>query len=248
MGRLIVAAALCLALTGCKTDLYSGLGEREANEIVAVLQLAGIDADRKMVAAGEVTVMVPKAHFAAAVETLNAEGYPRQTFQNLGDVFEGNGFVVSQMEERARFIFALSEELSRTISEIDGVLSARVHVVLPTEDPLSRRSEPSSASVVIRHAADAATRELQPEIKVMVANSIEGLDYDSVSVVFIPVIARDLPRPDPVTPLPDLPMGLLVGAAGGALALILGLVGALVVMIRRKARPQAPAFSVEPAE
>jgi len=48
-------------------------------------------------------------------------------------------------------IYALSEELSRTVSEIDGVISARVHVVLPENDPLRRDLVPSSASVFIRH-------------------------------------------------------------------------------------------------
>ncbi|MEM7491030.1 MAG: type III secretion inner membrane ring lipoprotein SctJ [Pseudomonadota bacterium] len=216
------ALALCvtLALAGCRIDLHSGLTEMEANEIVAVLRLAGVAADRRAEKDGLVTVRVEDADFAQAVEILRAKGYPRKSYANLGDVFEAKGFVSSQTEERARFIFAMSEELSRTISEIDGILSARVHVVLPTNDPLARDTPPSSASVVIRHAADATASRLLPQIKMMVANSIEGLDYGNVSVVFIPVEPRPsvaamaaTPRLSGMAPLPWI--------AGSGLAILL---------------------------
>ncbi len=112
---------------------------------------------------------------------------PRQPFKSLGEVFKGSGLVASPVEERARYVYALSEELSRTISDIDGVLSARVHVVLPKNDLLRQDATPSSASVFIRHASNAKLSALLPQIKMLVANSIEGLSYDKVAVVFVPV-------------------------------------------------------------
>jgi type III secretion protein J len=77
--------------------------------------------------------------------------------------------------------------LSQTISDIDGVLSARVHLVLPENDPLKQRLVPSSASVFIRHRASVAMNDLIPQVKILVANGISGLTYDKVSVVLIPV-------------------------------------------------------------
>ena len=190
--RFLLVILLVIGVSGCRTELYTGLTEQDANEILAILQTNGIPAGRKADADGQIAVMVEEAQFASAVEILRSEGYPKRQYSDLGQVFQGNGFVVSQTEERARFIFAMSEELSQTISEIDGVISARTHVVLPTSDPLSRNSTPSSASVVIRHAAGSDTEKLMPQIKTMVANSIEGLSYSHVSVVFIPVAARTL--------------------------------------------------------
>ena len=240
--RLLLLAAL-LILAGCKTDLYSGLGEHEANEIVSVLLRAGIDADRATDKSGEVTVRVERERFAEAIETLRGQGYPRRRYANLGEVFEGGGLVSSQMEERARFVFAMSEELSRTISEIDGVLSARTHVVLPTSDPLSRDVTPSSASVFIRHAEAAPVDALAPQIKHLVANSIQGLDYGKVSVVFVPVPRPPEPEPAPAPP-PAAPVAaaplLAAGLGGGGLVLLLGR------LLGRRARP-AP-FAPRPAE
>ena len=251
MRRLVLCLAVATALAGCKTDLFTGLTEREANEMVSVLRLADVDADRRVSQNGAVAVRVPDAQFAAAVEILKAEGYPRQQYSSLGDVFQGNGFVSSQTEERARFVFAMSEELSRTITEIDGILSARVHVVLPVADPLSRSSTPSSASVVIRHAEARDAESLLPQIKAMVANSIEGLDYGNVSVVFIPVPARDAPVDvPPATAAPAwLPTGMdpMMPLYVGAGLAIFGIAAVGGALLGRGPKRRADELRVESA-
>ena len=244
LGRIAALAAVALLLGACKTDLYTKLSEREANEMVAILLDKGIEASRVSSKDGTSIVQVDQGRFAQAVEVLKAGGYPRQSFANMGEVFKGGGLIASPTEERARFVYALSEELSKTISGIDGVLSARIHVVLPKNDLLKQDATPSSASVFIRHDKDAPLKTLLPQIKMLVANSIEGLTYEKVSVVFVPVDrsqtagatlaaatgAASAPAPaaaggtglDPVA----------AGAAGGAAGL--GLAGAGFWLLRRR--------------
>lgn len=178
---------LLLLLAGCKADLYTKVQEREANEMLAILLSKGVDAVRVVAKDGTSTIQVEEKQLAFSIEMLNEQGLPRQPYKNLGEVFKGSGLVASPVEERARYVYALSEELSRTINDIDGVLSARVHVVLPKNDLLRQDSTPSSASVFIRHSSDAKLSALLPQIKMLVANSIEGLSYDKVAVVFVPV-------------------------------------------------------------
>jgi len=182
-----IIVLVALLLGGCKTDLYTKLNEREANEMVALLLGHGIDASRSVAKDGTSIVRVEDKRLAQAIELLRASGYPRQTFTNMGEVFKGSGLIASPTEERARFVYALSEELSRTISDIDGVLSARIHVVLPKNDLLRQDTTPSSASVFIRHDVRSPLKNLLPQIKMLVANSIEGLSYEKVSVVLVPV-------------------------------------------------------------
>ncbi|MGY3487770.1 type III secretion protein J [Bradyrhizobium sp. USDA 4011] len=174
-------------LTGCKADLYTKVQERDANEMLGLLLSRGVDAIRVIGKDGTSTIQVEEKQLAYSIELLNDQGLPRQPFKSLGEVFKGSGLVASPVEERARYVYALSEELSRTINEIDGVLSARVHVVLPKNDLLRQDATPSSASVFIRHASNAKLSALLPQIKMLVANSIEGLSYDKVAVVFVPV-------------------------------------------------------------
>jgi type III secretion protein J len=192
----LIACLLATALGGCKADLYTKLQEREANEMVALLLSNGFDAGRTQSKDGTSTVIVEQKQFARAVELLKANGYPRQSFTNMGEVFKGGGLIASPTEERARYVYALSEELSKTISDIDGVLSARIHVVLPKNDLLRQDATPSSASVFIRYDARAPVKALLQQIKMLVANSIEGLSYEKVSVVLVPVERNE---PQPVT-------------------------------------------------
>jgi type III secretion protein J len=195
--RLALAVACCLALQACKSELYTNLEEREANVVVATLLERGIPASRAVQKSGKMTVVVDESRFSEAVKLLNENGLPKDRFANMGDVFKRDGLVASPVQERAQMIYALSEELSRTVSEIDGVLSARVHVVLPENDPLRRELVPSSASVFLRHEASLPIKELIPQIKTLVANSIAGLSYDKVSVV--PVAAPARPRAEQST-------------------------------------------------
>jgi type III secretion protein J len=179
---LIVAG---VALCACQSDLYTKLGEAEANEMVALLLRNNISASRAIAKDGTSVVRVEDGYFADAVALLNEAGLPRPKFATMGDVFADTKLISSPTEERARFIYATSQELSKTLSEIDGVISARVHLVLPKNDPLKEDYKPSSASVFIKHEAAASVSPLLPQIKTLVANGIEGLTYERVSVVFV---------------------------------------------------------------
>ena len=234
------AARLCLVLlllTGCKTQLYSALSERDAMEMIAILLHHDIPADRIIAKDGTSTIQVDQSRIADAVSLLNANRYPRTAYANMGEVFEQKGMVSSPTAERARFIYALSQELARTLGGIDGVLTARVHIVLPKNDPLEGDTQPAAAAVFIRHDADTPIAQLLPKIKMLVANSIEGLSYDKVSVVLLPV-------PRPATP--NLPVESPASAwswAGWALALAWPLIGAGFLLWRRM--NGRPAASVE---
>lgn len=230
--QLLALLPLLLALVGCKADLYTKVQEREANEMLAVLLKNGVDALRVAAKDGTITIQVEQTQIASAIDLLNGEGLPRHAFKSLGEVFSAAGLIASPIEERARYVYALSEELSRTISDIDGVLSARVHVVLPKNDLLRRDTTPSSASVFIRHDSRANLSILLPQIKMLVANSIEGLSYDKVAVVFVSVERPTLePRPAAAaglaqasgvisTPLVAVGMGL-GGSVFGVLSCVL---------------------------
>lgn len=182
---LVLLAALLLS--ACEAELYNNLDQRQANEMVATLQQRGIPAQRVAVKGGQYTVVVDKDRFAESITILKDAGLPRQEFQTMGQVFKKDGLVSSPTQERAQMIFALSQELSGTVSEIDGVLSARVHLVLPENDPLRQQLVPSSASVFIRHRSNAPVGNLVPQVKMLVANGVAGLSYDKVSVVLVPV-------------------------------------------------------------
>ena len=253
--RLAVVLVCCFALQACKSDLYTNLNEREANAMIATLLERGISAGRVAQKNGQMTVVVDDTRFAEAVKLLNEQGFPKDRFATMGEVFKRDGLVASPVQERAQMIYALSEELSRTVSEIDGVISARVHVVLPENDPLRRDLVPSSASVFIRHDSSLPVNDLIPQIKTLVSNSIAGLSYEKVSVVPVaaPPRAR-AERSETMSMTPFLGMWIhsasvpramwLFGLLAGTCAVLLIAVISLLLRDRRRDFPLQPVPSV----
>ncbi len=177
-------AACSMLLTGCseETTLHSQLEERQANLVMAALLDAGICCRKKAGEENTWNVTIDSKDFAAAVNLLESRGLPRRQYQGVAEVFKKTGMVSSPSEERIRFMDALAQDLSRTIACIDGVLDARVHVVLPENDPFAKNMLPSSAAVAIRSRWNADVEVLIPQIKSLVRNAIEGLQYEKITV------------------------------------------------------------------
>lgn len=249
LGALALAFLLALGLSACKEELYTGLDERDANEMLALLLRNGISASKTPGKDGAVTLEVEQHQLADAVELLRTHGFPREQYDTVGQVFQKQGLVSSPTEDRVRLVYALSQELNETLSQIDGVLSARVHVVMPEPPTNGAAVTPSSAAVFIRYQDAYDLPQLVPQIKTLVANSIEDLTYDQVSVALFPVQIA-LPQrgrgPDyvqvahlQVAPASREPLLITLIALGGLLVLSLaGNVATFVLMRRRAAAPQ----------
>ena len=184
-----LAAALLLAGCDKEATLHSGLGERQANLVMAALLDSGISCRKTPGEEGTWNVLCSEAKFAQAVNLLERQGLPREPRQGIGEVFKKTGMISSPSEERIRFMDALAQDLARTISMIEGVVDARVHVVLPENDPFARNTLPSSAAVAIRSRWNADITDLVPSVKALVKNAIEGLQYEKIQVT----IFRDPP-------------------------------------------------------
>ena len=177
-------AACAVGLAGCKqeTTLHSQLEEQQANLIMAVLLDEGIECRKTPGEEQSWNVLIDLKDFARAVKLLDRQGLPRRRFQGISEVFKKSGMVSSPSEERIRFMDALAQDLSRTIAGIEGILDARVHIVLPENDPFAKNTIPSSAAVAIRARWNAQVDDLVPQIKSLVRNAIEGLQYEKISV------------------------------------------------------------------
>ncbi len=184
MKRLFGLIAAMLLLAGCdkETTLHSGLEERQANLVMAALLDSGMGCRKGPGEEGTWNVLVSEGRFAEAVNLLERRGLPRRPRLGIGEVFKKTGMISSPSEERIRFMDALAQDISRTISMIDGVVDARVHVVLPENDPFARNALPSSAAVAIRSRWDADLTDIVPSVKGLVKNAIEGLSHDKIQV------------------------------------------------------------------
>ena len=234
-----LAIGLCVcALGACKEDLYSKLTEADVNDMLGALLSAGLDADKVSRDGKTWTLTVEKDNLAQALSVLHANGMPAQRHANLGEMFKKDGLISTPTEERVRFIYGVSQELASTLTQIDGVVSARVHVVLPNNDPLAERAKPSSASVFVKYLPTARATNLTATVKNLVVRSVEGLSYENVNVVLVeaaPVARVGLSAPAGA-------LGASRGFSGAALvggvlaAILVGFLMALggVTLMRKK--------------
>lgn len=226
-----LGAALCLMLAGCDADLNKGLSENDANEVLAVLLANGIQAAKVDTGKTGFTVTVPSNDVLRAITLLKQTGLPRESPVTIGKVFEKSGIMSSPFEERVRYIYALGESVANTLDQIDGVVTARVHIVLPEAPQLGQPLRPSSASVFIKHQANVDLDFFVPQIRRLVSSAIEGLNYDAVTVILTPA-APVRALPDNPQPMAEILPGFSVPEANAMLAraLVYGLAALSVVM------------------
>jgi len=221
--RLLVGLVLALALGACRTDLYTKQNESDANDMVAALREHGVDAEKRTPDSGKSwSVTVDEDEIVRSMAVLRSAGLPAERHSNLGELFKKEGLISTPTEERVRFVHGVTEELSNTLVHIDGVIAARVHIVLPQNDPLSASPKPSSASVFVKYRPDANLSSLVPPIKNLVARSVEGLVYDNVSVTLVQgEVVKALPAPPPNRSWIWVLVGVVVAALLAALGWVL---------------------------
>ena len=188
--------SLLVLLAACETELFRAVPEREANEIIAILARSEINASKKLQPkTTDYQVLVDEADFASAVGVLSRYGFPRRTHENLGQIFQPSGLVPTPFEERVRLVYGISQELSNTLSRFSGITENRVHIVLPHEGRDLKHE--ARASIFIQYDPEFDADTLIPRIRRLVADSVDGLDSESVEVLAEPrpQILRSTPPP-----------------------------------------------------
>ena len=84
--------------------------------------------------------------------SLSAEGLPAGDTVGY-DLLDKQGITTSEFRQRVDYQRALEGELSKTITAIEGVEAATVHVVIPEEDLFTDDAKQPTASVLVKTAA-----------------------------------------------------------------------------------------------
>lgn len=161
--------------------LYGNLSDRDVSAVMDALQSAAIQYKVDEASGG---IMVPSAKLHEARIKLAASGLPKSTSMGFEMLQEEQGFGTSQFIEQARYQRALEAELSRSISKVSNVRSARVHLALPKESVFARDRKNPSASVLVDLYPGRRLEDGQiAAIAHMVAASVPNLTISGVTVV-----------------------------------------------------------------
>ena len=95
---------------------------------------------------------------------------------------EEEPFGVSASRAKMNETRAIEGELSRSIQSLDGVRSARVHIVMPERDMFATESRKATAAVTVK-TSGRLSGEAVESIRYLVASSVPELSAESVSIV-----------------------------------------------------------------
>ncbi len=159
--------------------LYSNLDLREASEITAALDQAGIKHSTR---GDGSTVMVNRDEVGSARLMLAGRGLVSSG--SVGYEIFDNQSVLGQTEfqQNLNEQRALQGELSRTIMSMRGVTAARVHIVMPRREMFQATAADPTAAVVVGVGGRDLTGDQVRAIRNVVASSVPGLKPEKVTV------------------------------------------------------------------
>jgi len=129
-------------------------------------------------------IMVPESKYQEARMLIASKGLPKTEVQGIDGLKDMPAMTTSQFMEQVRYNNAMEQELARSISQIAGIKSARVHLAAPKQSVFVRDRVPTKASVVItRSLGKAVSSANVSAIIQLVASSVPYLAPENVSVI-----------------------------------------------------------------
>jgi type III secretion protein J len=192
--KILLLTSISFLVVGCnerKVTILQNVTQNDANEIILQLSMNSIDAAKVEQKDGGYSIQVDGDQEIKSLKVISSYGQPRNNYESMGTIFKKDGLISSPLEEHARYVDSLNQELAHTLSMIDGVITVRVQVSLPapTDNLWSAESARPSASVLIKYRQGSRIDLLSNRIKLLVSRSVPGLAPDMVEV--LPLLKKD---------------------------------------------------------
>jgi flagellar M-ring protein FliF len=161
--------------------LFSELSAQDSGQIVSKLEAQNVPYELR---AGGTQIYVPSDRVLRLRMSFAEAGVPRGG--TIGyEIFDRSDSIgATNFVQTLNHVRALEGELSRTISSIGPVATARVHLVIPRRDLFSRDRQEPTASVVLRlREAGTLPRQQVNAIQHLIASSVAGLKPARVSII-----------------------------------------------------------------
>lgn len=200
---LTLAAVLLIAFIGSRVTyapLYTELDTQDAAAIATKLKELNVP---HRVSPSGTTISVPEEQVHELRLELASAGLPRGGGVGF-EIFDQSRLGATEFEQQVNLRRALEGELSRSIGTIEGVQSARVHLVMPERRLFAAKSESASASVILklRPGREFGRREVGGIVHLVTA-AVPSLSKDRVSVVSTDGVTLHQPEAEGSSPLDD---------------------------------------------
>ena len=131
---------------------------------------------------GQITV--PSTRYHEARIFLASKGLPKTSNTGIDSLKDQSAMTTSQFMEQVRYTAAMEQELARTITQIDSIQSARVHLAMPKQSVFVRDRTPPKASVVVTPFPGRYVSPTQVQALIhLVSSSVPLMTTENVTVV-----------------------------------------------------------------
>lgn len=213
-------------LSACGSPLQHGLEERDANEMLSVLNDRGFRAQKVPEKGKKPTwaIEVSSTEASEAMRVLTQLKLPRAPRVTTKSVIQNPGLIETASAERLRQLEAQEGDLEDALETMDGVAGASIELVVPLAARPGQPLVPSKASLLLRAHAGAMERieQQRAELRALVAGAVDGLKAEDVVLVIDPVsLVAAAPHGDtPASSLRPLVIGLAAALTLAALLLM----------------------------
>ncbi|MGC8925431.1 MAG: flagellar basal-body MS-ring/collar protein FliF [Calditerrivibrio sp.] len=160
--------------------LFANLSQEDAAEVVAKLKAKKIPYNLKD--SGKTIEIPAKDVYETRIE-LAKEGIPKGGGVGF-ELFDKTSFGITEFAQNVNYQRALQGELSRTISTLEEVEEARVHLTLPKDKLFITEDGESKAAVVLKlKKGETLNRDKVKAIASLVAGAVKGLKIQNVQIV-----------------------------------------------------------------
>ena len=181
---IVMASALFMVVMVSGTDytpLLTNIPSDQTSQIVEKLQSKNIPF---RVAEGGKTILVPKELLHSTQMALMSEMGSGKIGSIGLEIFDKQDFGTTSYAQRINYQRAIQGELMRAINTLDAVKRSKVMLALPAKKTFLEEGASPTASVVVElHPGKTLSEDQVRGITYLVANAVEGLENDKVSVI-----------------------------------------------------------------
>lgn len=157
--------------------LVQDIGVGDSAAIVAKLEQNSIPYQLE----NERTILVPQEHLYQQRMMIASEGLIKDRGTGF-ELFDNQQFGATSKEMDVKFQRAIEGELARTISALEPVEKAVVHIAFPKESVFTERQVPPTASVTVTLKSKLVRKQIDG-IKNIVAAAVPRLTLDNVHII-----------------------------------------------------------------
>jgi type III secretion system YscJ/HrcJ family lipoprotein len=200
LGLTFLALMACDQITSGRITIVHDLQERDANQILVVLNKSGIRAEKvkeekNQEVSWSVTVLGEQEQQARDILVDN--NLPKIRQMGLEGICKDAGLILTPKTEKCREILAYKGEIINSLESIPGVVSADVVLNLPDKDDFPDQDapppRPTAAVTILYLPSDNSAKLTEGKVQEFVSNSVSELDPRDVAVVISVLKAAAVP-------------------------------------------------------